>query len=307
MIKVLISGVDVTESLFIKNVYYKEFARKNVDLLEVNLSNTEKEWEQWGLEINQEIEGIYTKDNMNYSTKTMFIDDFKVVAGGFKILAKSINLKSKSNSIKVWENVNLNVIFCEVSEKYGFNFENYETENYTYERVEQISELDFDFLNRLAFREGYSIKIFDRKIILFDDRKFESKETVKTIKRSDILGKFDVNTKQSGRYSKVIINSSFGKIEKEDESIIGGTKELFEEDIILSSQGEGERFATNILYKLNQDYQRIYLKIEGDTSISAGNIVNIEGFHDYDGRYFIEENNVLLDSNFFMSLTLRRI
>lgn len=307
MIKILISGIDVTKSLFIRNVYYKEFARQNVDLLEVSLSNTDKEWEKWGLEINQEIEVIYTNDdNTEYRTKTMFIDDFKVIPGGFKILAKSINLESKSNTIKVWENVNLRMIFEEISKKYNFEFKPYEIENFEYSRVQQ-SESDFNFLNRLALREGYSVKTFDKKVILFNDKKFEKKDAVKTIKRDEILGDFYVNTNQNGKYSKVVINSTFGRIKAEDKNIIGGTKELFEEDIFLTSQVEGERFAKNLLYKLNQDYQRLTIKIDGDTSIAAGNTVNIEGFEEFDGKYFIEANNVFLDKNFFMILYLRGI
>ncbi len=307
MIKILISGIDVTKSLFIRNVYYKEFARQNVDLLEVSLSNTDKEWEKWGLEINQEIEVIYTNDdNTEYRTKTMFIDDFKVIPGGFKILAKSINLESKSNTIKVWENVNLRMIFEEISKKYNFEFKPYEIENFEYSRVQQ-SESDFNFLNRLALREGYSVKTFDKKVILFNDKKFEKKDAVKTIKRDEILGDFYVNTNQNGKYSKVVINSTFGRIKAEDKNIIGGTKELFEEDIFLTSQVEGERFAKNLLYKLNQDYQRLTIKIDGDTSIAAGNTVNIGGFEEFDGKYFIEANNVFLDKNFFMILYLRGI
>lgn len=305
MIRVLINGTDITNKLYIKNVCYKEYARSRTDLLEVNLSNTEKEWEKWDLKIDEEIEVIYANNSTEYSTKTMFIDDLKVIPGGFKIMAKSINLKTKSNTIKIWENIGLNTIFREISSKYNLGFESYETEDFVYLRVEQ-NEFDFDFLDRLASREGYSIKIFNKKLILFDDKKIESKQSVKTIKRNEVLGEFNVNTKQNKRYSKVIINSELGKIEAENENIVGGTKEFFEEDIYISSQGEGGRFAKNLLHKINQDYQSIVIKIDGDTSISAGNTVNIEGFEKYDGKYFIEENTVLLDSNFFMTLTLRR-
>ena len=306
LIRVFIDKVDITDSLSIRDVSYVDYARGKVDLLEINLINTDKDWEKWGLKIDQEIEAIYSSDIGEYSTKTMFVDDFRVVSGGFKIFAKSISLNSKTNTTRVWENVTLDTIFNDIASQYGFIYESYETQSYVYSRVEQ-HENDFSLLNKLAEREGYSIKIFDKRIILFDDKLFESKDPPRTIKRDEILGDFDVNTKQNNKYSKLIINSSYGKIEEVVESIIGGTKELYEEDIYLSSIGEGQRFAKNLLYKINQDYQSITLKIDGDVSIAAGNTVNIEGFEEYDGKYFIGENRVQLDSNFFMLLTLRRV
>lgn len=306
LIRVLIDKVDITDSLSIRDINYVDYARGKVDLLEINLSNVEKDWEKWGLKIDQEIEAIYSSDKGEYSTKTMFVDDFRVVAGGFKILAKSISLKSRTNTTRVWENVTLNNICNDIASQYGFRYETYDTQSYVYSRVEQ-HENDFVLLNKLAEREGYSIKIFDKKIILFNDKVFELKDPPRTIKRAEILGDFDVNTKQNNKYSKLVINSLHGKVEKVAEGIIGGTKELYEDDIYLSSLGEGQRFAKNLLYKINQNYQSINLKIDGDVSIASGNTVNIEGFDEYDGKYFIEENRVKLDNNFFMELTLRRV
>ncbi len=306
LIKVLIDNVDVTDSLLIRDVDYVDYARGKVDLLEINLSNIDKDWEKWGLKIDQEIEVIYISDKGEYSTKIMFVDDFKVTPGGFKILAKSINLKSKTNTTRVWENVTLDTIFNDIASRYGFTYYSYDTINYVYSRVEQHAG-DFSLLGKLAEREGYSIKIFDKRIILFNDKIFESKSPIKTIKRDEILGNYNVNTKQNNKYSKLVINSSYGKVEEVSEDIVGGTKELYEGDIYISSLGEGQRFAKNLLYKINQDYQNIILKIDGDASIAAGNTVNISGFDEYDGKYFIEENRVHLDNNFFMDLALRRV
>lgn len=306
LIRVLIDKVDITDSLSIRDVNYVDYARGKVDLLEVNLINVDRDWEKWGLKIDQEIEVIYSGDKGEYSTKIMFIDDFRVISGGFRILGKSISLKSKTNTTRVWENVTLDTICNDIASQYSFKYEPYDTQSYVYSRVEQ-HENDFSLLNKLAEREGYSIKIFDKRIILFDDKVFESKDPPRTVKRDEILGNFDVSTKQNNKYSKLVINSSYGKVEEVAEGIIGGTRELYEGDIYLSSLGEGQRFAKNLLYKINQDYQSITFKIDGDVSIASGNTVNIEGFDEYDGKYFIEENRVKLDSNFFMELTLRRV
>ena len=49
LIKVLIDNVDVTDSLLIRDVDYVDYARGKVDLLEINLSNIDKDWEKWVL------------------------------------------------------------------------------------------------------------------------------------------------------------------------------------------------------------------------------------------------------------------
>ena len=65
LIKVLIDNVDVTDSLLIRDVDYVDYARGKVDLLEINLSNIDKDWEKWGLKIDQEIEVIYISDRVS--------------------------------------------------------------------------------------------------------------------------------------------------------------------------------------------------------------------------------------------------
>ena len=54
-----------------------------------------------------------------------------------------------------------------------------------YERVEQIDMSDIEFLSQLCHDAGISLKATNRILVLFDQRKYEQKPEVRTIKRYD--------------------------------------------------------------------------------------------------------------------------
>lgn len=306
MIQFFVNDVEISQDVnTIKILYIDSCDGLTSDSLEIDFSNTEEDWEKWGLEINTKVKIIYQTEDGELNTKNLYVDNLELIQAGFKLYAKSMPLDVKTNTIKAWEEVSLYTIFEEKASKYKFKLENYETTNHVYKRIEQKEEKDISFLCRLANLEGYTVKTYDDKIILINDEYFESIEPSRTINKEELLRKFDFNTSQTGILNEVVYNSQFGKISYKDDSIIGNKKEIYNNYI--GSYAEGLRFAKGFLIKNNLDYLTCDIMIDGDFNLSAGNTINLEGFGDYDGKYFIKKIISRIDNNFFMQLSLRRV
>lgn len=306
MIQLYINGKDITDDVnIIKIIYIDSCDGLTSDAIEITFSNTDQDWQKWGLEINSTVRVVYTKDNKTLDTGYLFVDELELIKAGFKLLGKAMPLTAKTNNLKAWEQVSLYTIFQEKATQFGFGFESYQTSNHVYPRLEQQEEKDISFLARLANLEGYTLKTFDKKFILINDEVFENTTPVRTIDRKEILKNFDFNKSQTGILSEVIYNTQFGKISYKDTSVIGNVKEIYNNYV--GSYAEGLRFAKGYLIKNNLNYLTCDIFIDGDTSLSAGNTINLNGFDEYDGKYFISKITTRIDNNFFMQLSLRRV
>lgn len=306
MIQLFINDKDITQDVnIIKIIYIDSCDGVSSDSIEIDFSNTEQDWQKWELQIDSTVRVMFVKDGKVLDTGTLFVDNLELIEAGFKLLAKTMPIKSKTNFLKVWENISLYTVFEEKANELNFDFEPYNTVNHIYSRLEQQNEKDISFLARLSNLEGYTLKIFNKKLILINDEIFEGLESVREINRNEILNKFDFQKSQTGIISEVIYNTKFGKISYKDDNIIGRIKEIYNNYI--GSYAEGLRFAKGLLLKNNLNFLTCDIFIDGDVDLSAGNTINLVGFGEYDGKYFISKIINRIDNNFFMQLFLRRV
>lgn len=301
-IKFFINNSEISEDVNIMSVLYTDSCDGvSCDNLEIDFSNSESDWEKWNLEINSEVKVEYG----TLKTETLFVDDLKLINGGFRLSAKTIPLNSRSNNLEVWESVDLHTIFNKICSKYNFSFEQYETENHKYERLERGRETDLTFLTQLAYLEGYSLKIYNKKMILINDEYFEKQEPILTINKDIILNEFDVKTSQNGLLSEVVLHTKYGQINYKEDNLVGDKREIY--DKFINNYAEGLRFAKGFLKKNNLDYLTCEIMIEGNFDLSSGVNIELKDFGEYDGIYTIKKITSRIDNNFFMMLSLRRV
>ena len=66
--------------------------------------------------------------------------------------------------------------------------------NHFYKRLDQINKTDIEFLAWRCSLEGYSLKVTDKTIVIFDERTMEKSSPVKTIYHSDFDGDYIFGT-----------------------------------------------------------------------------------------------------------------
>lgn len=107
---------------------------------------------------------------------------------------------------KAWESRTLKGIAQEICNENELELFFDVEEDPKYDRRDQKEESNLAFLQRLCEDEGFSIKVTDRKIVIFDQKAYESKPPIKTIVLgvSDILS-WSFSSQQSETYKTCVV------------------------------------------------------------------------------------------------------
>ena len=107
---------------------------------------------------------------------------------------------------KAWESRTLRGIAQEICSDNGLTLFFDVDEDPKYDRRDQKEESNLAFLQRLCEDEGFSIKVCDQKIVIFDQRSYEAKTPIKTITLgiSDVLS-WSFSSQQSETYKTCVV------------------------------------------------------------------------------------------------------
>jgi len=107
---------------------------------------------------------------------------------------------------KAWESRTLKGIAQEICAENALTLFFDVAEDPQYDRRDQKEESNLAFLQRLCDDEGFSIKVTDQKIVIFDQHSYESKSPIKTITLggSDVLS-WSFNSQQSETYKTCVV------------------------------------------------------------------------------------------------------
>jgi len=133
------------------------------------------------------------------------VDDIKATGPASNVTVKGLSLGyngiRKTENDKSWEYTTLKKIATTIADKYEmgtlFDF----TYDKHYERVEQAEETDIALLKRLCQECGYSLKIANNQIVIYDQRKYEDLEEVATFTFGD------------GTYTKWTLSTGQGQVQ----------------------------------------------------------------------------------------------
>lgn len=122
---------------------------------------------------------------------------------------------------KAWESRTLRGIAEEIAAENGLQLFFDVEEDPQYDRRDQKEESNLAFLQRLCEDEGFSIKVTDQKIVIFDQRSYEAKEPIKTITLgvSDVLS-WSFNSQQSETYKTCVV--AWRDMKKKSKDSAGG-------------------------------------------------------------------------------------
>lgn len=196
----------------------------------------------------------------------------------------------KNKRSRLLSNITLFQVINDVANSYGLKPKIYDVTNYNYASICQLNETDLQFLNRICQREGYSVKLDDGCLIVFNDYSLENNYEDAKITKADVSS-FDFKRIENGLRSMTVRHYSVGKRElikytATDDSFGGGAETATE---FLTGIDEAERFAKGYLRAKNNTALTGSITMEFNTALSAGTTITLTDFEDYDGRYIIYE------------------
>ena len=149
---------------------------------------------------------------------------------------------------KAWESRTLRGIAEEIASGNGLQLFFDVEEDPKYDRRDQKEESNLAFLQRLCEDEGFSIKVTDQKIVIFDQRSYETKKPIKiiTLGVSNVLS-WAFGSQQSETYKTCVV--AWRDLKKKSKDSAGGY------DFSSSSGSTGENPDRDLEELLTPDYR----------------------------------------------------
>ena len=269
MIQVIYNGVDITRNVSISRCYHDMYASGRSDTLNLRLNDAGNLWDTWSPQRGDELQIVYGA----IGTGAMFISSARPENGAISITAQAAPFSGFDLQNKAWQQVRLLQIGQEIAQRNGLNFINYGVEDWLYPYILQNNEGDFHLLHRLALREGCSIIIYDKNLILYDERYMEAQSPSERFNLGiDALYKFDDRrfklygscTVDNGTYSgSFSVDNGSARIHRPEN---GGS---------VGSNGEAQRFAKNLLRSVNKGCYCGYVHSRINPGYAAGSTVSL--------------------------------
>lgn len=231
--------------------------------------------------------GSYVLDSIKFSGGPMACS-----FGGLAMPAAS-SFKTRQRT-KTWKNVTLDKILSEIAKRYKLG-STYNANTIKIDSLEQTERTDADFLSSTVKDYGLKLKIYNKKLVIFDAGRLEKKDPVDTIRRRDWIDDgWDYQDELEGTYTGAIIKY---KPDKGDEIkvTVGNANEASSKARVLyintkcDSRAEAILKAKAKLNESNEGMTKLSGTIWGRPKLAAGVTVRVTGLGKASGKYFIDK------------------
>ena len=181
------------------------------DTISVELNDRDRKWiGPWLPQTGDRLKPTIRTQNWDVDNiKTSFlcgafcVDDFSFKGNPIRMSLDGVAIPATSSfkstkRTQTYEKTNLKEIGQKVAERAGIALF-YEAKEMTIEKVEQNDQDDCSFYNSLVTKYGFAMKIFNGKIVVFDEATYEQKPTIATLTEEDFDPNWSWNTSIAGR------------------------------------------------------------------------------------------------------------
>lgn len=231
--------------------------------------------------------GSFEVDNPRFS------DTFSV--GGVAVPITSSARSEKKN--RAWTEINLSGIASDIAGTAGISLV-YDTEvDPFYDQADQNDKSDLDFLEELCKSDGLCMKVTKGQLIVYEESKYEAKQSVKTITKGDdniidfprfIRDAKDIYKACKIQYYCPITDETYtGYFEAPHAPEVGHTLKLIENYNSKSDDKNLDRKAKARLREENKYEWTCNITLKGDIIYFTGTNLNLKGWGKFDGKYHI--------------------
>ena len=302
-LKLTYNGVDATDEFDSEAFEYNDSASGEADTISLTVNNQTGKW------VNNYMphDGDYVDaqicvenwtgdgDNRSVACGQFELDSFK--ASGFPSVAslkgisipirRDFNVTAKN---KNYSSTTVKSILSEICSDAGIELV-YESADYGIEETEQSGKTDMAFAFELCADHNLAMKIYNNKLVVYDQTDYEKKPAAYSINLSE-MQKYTYNCTKSQLYDGVEIQ--YTNPDSDDTltysySVPGteGKRKLFINEQV-ETYREAEIRAKSRLLENIRAAVSLSVTVKGDTKHMAARNVNITGLGKLDGVYFVD-------------------
>lgn len=322
------NGKSVTTTLkdYLESVSYTDVASGSSDSIDISVHNIGMKWlGAWYPKKGDKIKGSITFKDWNAAGKdlklncgTFVLDSIKFTGGplaasfGALAIPASDSFKTTERT-KTWKKVTVQKIATDIAKRYKLSL-SYSGPSITINAIEQSEKSDSAFLYDICGKYGLSMKIYNSKIVIYDQTAQEKKKAVATLTRESFVDDtWDYSDELEGTYTGARISYKSGKDSKEISVYLGLKKENASGSRVLKINETADD-ATDAYYKAaasvnksNEKATTMTGKIWPNPKVCAGVCVTISGMGKMNGKYFVEKSTMqITDSGTEQSIELHK-
>ncbi len=318
--KIEIERKDVTDDIrdFVSRLSYTDNIQL-VDTLEIVLDNKDKRWMgRWFPG-----RGTHLSLKLGYTDDLLDCGFFRLTEITFSAFPRTCTLYGSSAVIwkgnvelfnqkktRVWENTTLSKVVEQIALEHQYQpFIRYK-EDPEIERLEQDNITTAQFLAELAEKFGFTLKYYREKLVFVEWAYLENIPPSITIREDEVIS-YRIKDVPRDMYKKAVVKYFDPKTKEEKKYVYEDPYLEYGGVFVLNERAESlkqaQSFAKAALNARNAGKVKPVITLEGNTKLTAGLTVELEGFGIYDGRYIIDKAVHSIDSGGYTTeVELRR-
>lgn len=304
------NGKNVTTTIapYLESVSYEDIASGNSDSLYVSLHNVDFKWlDKWYPQKGDRVEGSITfknweKDgeNLKLSCGVFVLDEIKFSGGplslslGCLAIPADESFKTRERT-KTWKNVTIRQIAENIASEYNLQLF-YSGADIQIDSLEQSQKTDSAFLYELCEEYGLSMKVYNNKIVIYEQTAQEELKAVATLNRRSFIGdEWEYTDAFEGTYTGARISYKTAYDNKEISIYVGLKAEdsagsrMLKVTETASSEADARRKAVAKVNRSNEKTTDLSGLIWVNPKICAGVCVNVIDMGKISGKYFVDK------------------
>lgn len=297
------NGKDITKTItdYIEGFQYVDNASGTADTVTLKLNNRSGKWSGSWIPIQGDYVETIIKltnwkkegDNRKFNCGYFLIDDLSFAGppstasiGGITTpINTDFNVTKKS---KTWKKTSVKKILEKIAKNAGVGLF-YSGQDYQIDELEQSNQEDVTFAFNLCSSYNLAMKLYNKKIVVFDQVEYEKKKATLSIDREQTES-WSATKSMTRAYDGVSISYTDSKKNKTltYKFMLKKGKRIMKLNETAESLQDAEVKAKAKLLEHNRQCQTISVKVKGDTKYISSKCVNMTGFGKLDGKYYID-------------------
>ena len=299
------------------NITYTDPASGEADTLDIHLNDRDNQWMTAWMPLQGDTIVAALKvmdwdnegDNRELPCGFFILDDFSFsgppTEGTISGLATPSNGAFKGTErSKTWENITIWEIGQEIADRAGITLAwDVEEEPVTLKSVEQAEQSDCDFFTSLCNVYGFEVKVYYKKLVVFDREAYKGKVPVATIRETDIAG-WSWGKVLAGTYTGGEFAYSDPITETDIVAVVGMGTRILKQSGKADSQADAQRKIQAAVNRANHGATTMTVMMMGNARWVASQCITITGVGKLSGKYYIDKITHSVGQGYEMTLEL---
>lgn len=301
-LSIIYNGVEVWQDLseYIQNYSYDDSLDQS-DTISITLSDRDLKWSRtWLPEKGDVITPTIILENWNEEGEkmtvpcgTFLVDDFSFSSPPFTCTINGVSAPvntcfKETENTKTWESATVKLIAGELAGKYGLELVYESTEEIQVAKIEQDKQTDSDFLKNICEKYGMGLKVYSNKLVIWDLKQYFEKAPVLII-RPEMVSKWTYNSTMQGVYTGVKVSYTNPGNSKTIDVMVGTEERLYKTNQKVDNEADARRIGESVLRNANRKERKLKLTLPPKMSLFATANIQLSGFGNLDGIYFVEK------------------